>query len=66
MPPQLITQQNYQQLAQNQDILMQEVRQLKMKLEILSSRGRFNRAAKKLQAFAKKKGITKADVLKDD
>ncbi len=57
---------NYQQLAQNQAVLSREMRELRTKFKIMNSLKQFDQATKKLEAFARKKGITKADVLKDD
>ena len=66
MNPQIANIQDYQKLARNQAILSREVKQLKIKFDLLGSLKKFDRATKQLGAFARKKGITKADVLNDD
>jgi len=66
MPPQLTAPQNYQQLAQNQEVLMRDVRQLKMKLELLGSLRRWDALTSRTRAFAKKHKIKQRAVLEDD
>ncbi|GEM_PF-2711818 len=53
-------------LDQRQTKIFDEVRQIKAKIKILGSLRRFEDLAKKGKGFAKEKGISPADVLKND
>jgi hypothetical protein len=50
-------------LVKRQDMILEELRQLKVKLKTLGSWRRFEELARKGRKFARAKGITPADVI---
>lgn len=56
----------YGAIVKKQNIIFEELQQLKAKMRILGSLGRFEELAKKGRVFAKDQRITPADVLKND
>ncbi|MBU2579019.1 hypothetical protein KKA09_02795 [Patescibacteria group bacterium] len=56
----------YQNIFRTQNIILEELKQLKIKMMILGSLGRFENLTKKGKEFAKRKGIKLSDVLKND
>ena len=62
----MTTQTLIRKLDQRQSQILKEIRQIQAKMRILGSLKRFEDLAKKGRVFAKRKGITPADVLKDD
>ncbi|MBI4159896.1 hypothetical protein HY504_01890 [Candidatus Wolfebacteria bacterium] len=60
------TQTLIRKLNQRQDQILEEMRQIKVKMRALGSLRRFEDLAKKGRKFAKEKGISRADVLRND
>lgn len=62
----MTTQTLVRKLNQRQNQIFEEVRQIKAKMRIFGSLRRFEDLVKRGRKFAKEKGITPADVLKND
>lgn len=56
----------YQNIFETQNVILEELRQIKTKMAILGSLGCFEKLAKSGRQFAKKKGIKLSNVLKND
>jgi len=56
----------YQQILRTQKAILGELTQLKNKFRLLSSVERFDKLANKGRKFARQRGITRTQVLKDD
>jgi hypothetical protein len=57
---------NYRKIAKKQESILREIDQIKIKIRLLGSLGRFKEVARRGRQFAKKSGITQKDVLKND
>ncbi|TSC80789.1 MAG: hypothetical protein G01um101429_98 [Parcubacteria group bacterium Gr01-1014_29] len=57
---------NYGKVLERQEIILREIDQIKTKMRLLGSLGRFKEVARRGQQFAKKHGITQKDVLEND
>jgi len=62
----MTTQTLIRKLNQRQGQILEEMRQIKVKMKVLGSLRRFEDLAKKGRRFAKERGISPADVLKND
>lgn len=62
----MTTQTLIRKIDRRQDLILEEMRQIKAKMKILGSLRRFEDLAKKGRKFAKEKGIKPADILKYD
>jgi len=56
----------YKNILKTQNIILEELKQLKNKMMILGSLRRFEDLARKGRQFAKKRGIKLSDVLEND
>lgn len=56
----------YQNILKTQYMILGELEQLKAKMKVLGSLGRFENLARKGRQFAKKENIKLSDILKND
>lgn len=66
MRQQIISSQQYQQLFNQQRLVLREIREIKDKLNRADAVREFEAIAGDMQKFARAKGIKPADVLEDD
>lgn len=57
---------NYRKMAKKQESILWEISQIKTKMRLLGSLGRFKDVIQRGRQFAKKRGITQKDVLEND
>ena len=57
---------NYRKIAKKQESILQEIDQIKTKMRLLGSLGRFKEVTQRGRQFAKKREITQKDVLEND